>query len=487
MQTIYFRANGNLSLGLGHLFRLKGIAERLDKSIHSVLITDQTEGIDLSFIYDSFQEIIQVTSENEEITFLKKCNPFNRVIIVDRYDYSVTYQKRIKELDFTLIYIDDLVEGYHHADVIINQLPVFQENDYKKEKYTKVYTGLDYLLLRPEVINKISEDKITKLQENKTVLVALGGTDASNLLPTITTLLLQNDIEKITILSSKNTSSLKNIPVNSKVNIVHNLNVNELILEVERHQYVITSASTLALECLCIGTNLLTIAIAENQLHIGQYFLENNLSLYIDNTKHQDQFITEFQQVIKKLFVKEFISNQKNHLKTIYPKNLIKVIEREIWIKNVELRTAGETDMKQYFDWSNDPLVRQNSFYSDTISWENHVKWFSNKLKDDNSFLYFFETIDNKKSIGQIRIEQKKTEAIIGISIDESFRNKKLTDHIIKRATQKYFLTNEIPITAYIKKDNRASYRVFEKAGFKYWKETEVNENLCDVLKLDKK
>lgn len=487
MQTIYFRANGNLSIGLGHLFRLKGIAERLNKSIHSVLITDQTEGIDLSFIYDSFEEVIQVNSVEEEVLFLKECKPFNRIIVVDRYDYSITYQKAIKELYFTLIYIDDLVEGRHYADVIINQIPIFETNDYQKEDYTKVYTGLDYLLLRPEIIAKIQEERDVNSQEEKTVLVALGGTDASNLLPTITQLLLQNDLEKITILSSKNTSSLKDIPLDPKISIVHNLNVDELISAVEKHQFVITSASTLALECLCIGTNLLTIAIAENQLHIGQYFLENNLSLYIDNTQHQEQFVDKFQQKIKELFVKTFISNQKKLLKTVCSENLTKVIEREVWVKNIKIRKALETDVKQYFDWSNDPLVRQNSFCSDEISWENHVKWFNTKIKDKNSFLYLFESMNDKKPIGQVRIEIKETEAIIGISIDESFRNKKITPQIIHKASQEYFLTNDISITAYIKKENIASYRVFEKAGFEYWKETEVNDNLCDVLKLNKK
>lgn len=487
MQTIYFRANGNLSIGLGHLFRLKGIAERLNKSIHSILITDQTEGIDLSFIYNSFGEVIQVTSQEEEVTFFKECSSFNKVIVVDRYDYSIAYQKEIKELGFTLIYIDDLVEGHHYADVIINQLPVFQESDYQKEEYTRVYTGLDYLLLRPEIIAKIHATKVFDTQKKKTVLVALGGTDASNLLPTIATLLLQNDIEKITILSSKNTPSLKEIPLDAKISIVHNLNVNELISEVEKHQFVITSASTLALECLCIGANLLIVAIAENQLHIGQYFLDNKLSLYINNTQHQEQFVEQFQLKIKELFVKEFGDNQINHLKTIRSENLTKVIEREVWIKNVKIRNALTTDVKQYFEWSNDPLVRQNSFHSNEIPWENHVKWFNSKIKDETSFLYFFETIDHQKPVGQIRIEQNEEEAIIGISVDKSFRNKKLTDQIISKATQEYFSTNDIPITAYIKKDNIASYRVFEKAGFEYWKETEVNNNLCDVLKLKKK
>ena len=45
-------------------------------------------------------------------------------------------------------------------------------------------------------------------------------------------------------------------------------------------------------------------------------------------------------------------------------------------------------DCSLIYNLSNDPLVRINSFNSEPIIYENHVKWF-NKVINDSNILFF--------------------------------------------------------------------------------------------------
>ncbi|WP_081694229.1 GNAT family N-acetyltransferase [Flavobacterium suncheonense] len=146
---------------------------------------------------------------------------------------------------------------------------------------------------------------------------------------------------------------------------------------------------------------------------------------------------------------------------------------------NVWFRKALDTDVALYYTWANDPTVRSNSYSSETIPYENHVKWFASKLKDENCFMVVFQNHDNV-NIGQVRIQKTATaSAIIGISTDEKHRGKGYAAKMIAQASAAFLVKNpEICISAYIKLDNPASAKAFEKAGYQL-KETVDYENVA--------
>ncbi len=127
------------------------------------------------------------------------------------------------------------------------------------------------------------------------------------------------------------------------------------------------------------------------------------------------------------------------------------------------IRLAKTEDMKNVFDLSNDDTVRQNSIHTEKIEWENHVKWFENRLNNTNSPFYIIESL-SEDFIGQVRID-KKDENIISISIKKDFRGKGLAPDIIRECSIKSKF-NEI--YAYIKSDNIPSQNAFIKAGYQY-------------------
>jgi RimJ/RimL family protein N-acetyltransferase len=129
---------------------------------------------------------------------------------------------------------------------------------------------------------------------------------------------------------------------------------------------------------------------------------------------------------------------------------------------------------KILFDWANDPETRRNSYSTDEIRWEDHVKWLAKKLNEPSCKIYIFKS-DNELC-GMARIEKLNDEIIIGVSVAASQRGKGLSSRIIADASKDYIEKMKVKrIIAYIKADNKTSQRAFEKAGYKEWMEVEAH------------
>lgn len=134
-------------------------------------------------------------------------------------------------------------------------------------------------------------------------------------------------------------------------------------------------------------------------------------------------------------------------------------------------RKATESDIDLYFNWTNDTDTRNNSFNTQVVDYQSHTNWFLKKIVDKNTLMLVFEN-ENSIPVGQIRIEQKPNENIIGISIDKSFRGLGLSAPMLEISCKVFFdESQEKSIHAYIKKINLASLKSFKKAGFQEEKE----------------
>lgn len=132
----------------------------------------------------------------------------------------------------------------------------------------------------------------------------------------------------------------------------------------------------------------------------------------------------------------------------------------------LKIRRANIEDMRQYYEWRNEPAVRASAFTSEPIPWGSHIEWFTKQIQNKNSIFYIFEI--EGKAIGQVRFEITDSNAEISYSIDTSFRGKKLGLPLLKQAIQQLSMNfGQVKIvTGYVKINNIASSRIFEKLGF---------------------
>ena len=132
----------------------------------------------------------------------------------------------------------------------------------------------------------------------------------------------------------------------------------------------------------------------------------------------------------------------------------------------VYLRDAMQKDMDLLFMWANDTAVRKNSFKSDPILYEDHVKWFKHIMEDDRVLQFIM--MDDETPVGQIRLNLEDEEAEIGYSIAAEFRGKGYGHRILQLVAQK--IQTEYPqikkLIAKVKPENIASKKLFESEGY---------------------
>jgi len=140
---------------------------------------------------------------------------------------------------------------------------------------------------------------------------------------------------------------------------------------------------------------------------------------------------------------------------------------------DILFRNADKNDVKLLFNWTNDDLVRQQSFNSDKIIYEEHQKWFASKLQDKNTLFWIAQK--DEIPIGLVRFDIQKDYGIIGVSINKNQRGKGYGGTILTQASQNFVNVFNLPIYAYIKQTNIASIRSFEKAGYVFEKNEVIN------------
>lgn len=296
-QNVYIRTDGSADIGLGHVVRCMSLAHMLidDFSIHFYVLE----------IPDSLKnEIIQIGWEitvlEGEADFLNNLTG-NEIVVLDGYQFDSEYQKLIKSKECKLVCIDDFHDQHFYADLVINHAPGVTKEDYKGELYTKYLLGPDYALLRPEFLERSSDEKKKNLKEIENIFICFGGSDSKNLtakvlswLPSknyIVTLVLgkvyphQDELNKVI----EEREDLEIIVRNS-------LSAKEMRSELEQADLAIVPASGIALEALSINIPLLSGYYANNQFSFYSWLKEKGL-IFDSKNFGKDSFIIALNKI----------------------------------------------------------------------------------------------------------------------------------------------------------------------------------------------
>lgn len=130
------------------------------------------------------------------------------------------------------------------------------------------------------------------------------------------------------------------------------------------------------------------------------------------------------------------------------------------------LRAVKDTDIDLLFEWANDSTVRQNSFSSDLISYEDHVSWFGQMMCNEDVLLYIL--VDDDVPVGQIRLTKEDGSAEVGYSIAAQYRGYGYGHIILQLIIQE--IKSKHPeirkLIAKVKPENIASNKLFIDEGY---------------------
>jgi RimJ/RimL family protein N-acetyltransferase len=131
------------------------------------------------------------------------------------------------------------------------------------------------------------------------------------------------------------------------------------------------------------------------------------------------------------------------------------------------LRAAVHSDMELLFEWANDTVVRSNSFSQERISFEEHKRWFLNKMSSADTRMFI--AAERGKPVGIIRFERENIEdAVVSITVSPEWRGKgfgkKMLNLGIMQVKKNGFAKR---LYANIKPENTVSRSIFVHNGFR--------------------
>ncbi|MBE6099365.1 MAG: GNAT family N-acetyltransferase [Anaerovibrio sp.] len=134
--------------------------------------------------------------------------------------------------------------------------------------------------------------------------------------------------------------------------------------------------------------------------------------------------------------------------------------------ENLYLRPATVDDARLIFEWANDPEVRENSFNTDDILWDDHLAWFNRTLADESTLLFILMKDD--APVGQVRLVNSDKWQI-SYSIASVYRGQGYGKLILQLAENELVVEGHggEKLYAEVKMDNIASQKIF--TGLDYW------------------
>ena len=327
-KKILFRADGNSQIGLGHIYRCIGIAQRL-KNYFSIIIAIHEPSESIQHNIELNAKLIKLPkfeSYLEEATYIAKEIVQKlkiSIITLDGYFFDTQYQKILKEKNIiTLVSIDDYQPFHYLSDIVINHAAGLNVNMFSTEEYTRLYLGEDFLLLRNEFLHFRQKPKV--ISEIKEIFICFGGTDEENYTYKIlNSLVSDQDLRFHVVIGSSNCNinSIKKLHEGNKnIKLYINLSPKELADVMFNSQLGIIPSSTVSLEAQCCKMVLITGLTAKNQISIYNGLIQKNTVFGIQNFSSYNfsKLKILLARIKKQNFYFEPIDSKSDHLITLF-------------------------------------------------------------------------------------------------------------------------------------------------------------------------
>ena len=212
----------------------------------------------------------------------------------------------------------------------------------------------------------------------------------------------------------------------------------------------IVPASGMLLEALSVGCQIISGMYVDNQKLMYDSFKKAGI---IYDCKYFE--IESIKKVLNQDLTVRYIAY--NQLIDGFSKDRIIRLFKD-W--ELKLRSAKKEDCLLIFDWANDSEVRRNGFNSEKIKWDNHQKWYYNKIENSKTKMFILEK--NNIPVGHMRFDYENNYWLLDYSIDKNYRGLGLGTTIVNYGVTK--IKGEI--RAVVKAENISSCKVFERNKF---------------------
>ena len=277
-KNILFRADSSSKIGTGHIMRDLVLASQY-KDSNIIFATQNLDGNINHKIKDAGYkvEILKSNSLKEVVGLVEKYGI--DLAVIDHYGIDYKYEKKLKKIGVKILSFDDTYEK-HCCDIILNHNISADKKRYKDlvPESCELRCGAKYTLLRDEFIKEKNKKNKVKDTKVKTIFVAMGGADHSNINMEILNVLEKFDnikVNAVTTTANQNLKELQKYVKNIKWINLH-VNSNKIAKLMRKSDLAVITPSVTANEMYFIGTPFIAIKTAENQDDMYNYLKRKN-------------------------------------------------------------------------------------------------------------------------------------------------------------------------------------------------------------------
>lgn len=393
-------------------------------------------------------------------------------LVVDHYGLDASWERLLRPRVDNLVVIDDLANRKHVCDLLLDQ-NYAQRTQHRYQGYVtdhcRALLGPRYALLRPEF--RILREKVASLSGPiKRMFVFMGGSDPANATGMVLEALSDKRFRHIALdvvvgPNHPDPVALERLARARTGSRLYGLQqrLAELLIKADCS---IGAGGTTTWERFCLGVPTLALSVAENQ---RRACLELHAEGYLHYAGHATEVtLAEFRDQAS-LFLSDHARLRRlreRGMKLVDGEGTTRVAEimAPTPLEELTLRPTTEADVCRYFDWANDPLVRDQAFNSQPIAWESHSAWFEQRRNSETTRLLMLEA--RALPVGQIRFDCDGDSAYIDYSLDELVRGRGWATRLVLLGIQAFRKERAMAIRALVKVGNGRSRRVFSKLGF---------------------
>lgn len=477
LPPLLVRADATPQMGTGHVMRCLALAQAWQAaggravlaaaSLTSALeVRLQSEGIAVSRL-EAEAGSAQDVAETLALAG-RECAGW---LTVDGYGFSGDYQRAIVAAGLPLLAIDDYGHaGHYWAGLVLNQnLDARQEIYSSREPAARLLLGTQYALLRREFWPWRGRSRAIPAVARR-ILVTMGGADPGNATLRVIDALKSPDLPglQVKVVVGGSNPHLGAIRQAARhcgpwLELVENAtNMPGLMAWADA---AVSAAGTTCWELAFMQLPALLLALAENQRPNAQEM--GRLGAAVDLGWHADVTSAAISSALRSLLADPVARGSMAQAGAgLVEGRGAERVAALLAEGTVLVRAAADEDCGLLFGWANDPLTRRMSLRTRPIAWQEHVEWYDRVTGDPATLLLVGEAWEAGVWVpcGQVRVD---ADGIVSLAVAPRLRGRGLALPLLRAAVLK--ARARVPgrvLLAYIKPENEASQRVFERAGF---------------------
>ena len=486
---IAFRCDWGPGLGIGHAGRCASLAQSLRKLGHETMfISNGSSSSEPRF--PGMEPILRIDALPEgnwnlalnpdpaspgfreyealdarESTRVLREQRVDRVIL-DHYFLSDVWARHVRESGIGVSVIDDIDRSWRNVDAVVDPRPGASLEG-RVAAGTVCFAGTRYFPVS-ESTARARWQRITNEDQAQGAVIFTGGSDSSGLSARFITALrdvFPGELDALLIIGN----SASDRPSTTRLAESARIRVSGEIVDIggvyAGSLFALGAGGVSALERCCIGVPQIVSSVSENQVPQCRSLSSMGSLVYVGSS-------AEIEDAVLGAAIRSLARDAT--LRASMAAIARNTIDEHGATRSMLLihggkadpvfREASRFDVHLLFGWANEAVARANATNPALISWEEHVRWFTRVLNEEDTRIHVLEV--GGVPVGMVRLDRQGNSARISYSVDVDFRSRGFGQVLLERALLIARESSFAELTALVSRSNEASLRLFRRLGF---------------------